>query len=328
MPYRHLTPIERGQIQALLAQGLGPAAIARSLGRSPSTISRELLRNRAPSGGYSAEKAQKRYHEARRECARTKSLDHPLLRRYVLDALLSCHSPEQISGRLWIDFPGQPRMRVSHETIYRTLYADEKLGNIALPLLRRRHPRRQRRGARSPARPLIPNRVSIDRRPPQVDALERFGDWEGDTVLGKNQDGAILTLVERKSLLLLAMPLASKKAGETATAAVAALRKMPPQWRKTLTFDNGSEFAAHERIAAEAGIDIFFAHPYHSWERGKNENTNGLLRQYYPKKTSFADLDPHALQVVVSELNNRPRKALGYRTPLEVFREHAVALET
>lgn len=328
MPYRHLTPIERGQIQALLAQGLGPTAIARAVGRSPSTVSRELLRNRGPAGAYSAAKAQGRYQEARRECVRTKSLDPPPLRSYVLDALFKSYSPEQIAGRLWIDFPGQSRMRVSHETIYRTLYADEKLGRIALPHLRRRHPRRRKRGARKPARPLIPNRVSIDHRPPQVDALQRFGDWEGDTVLGKNQDGAILTLVERKSLLLLAMPLASKKAAETAGAAVAALHKMPPQWRKTLTLDNGSEFAAHERIAKEANIDIFFAHPYHSWERGKNENTNGLLRQYYPKKTSFADLDPQVLQIVIQEINNRPRKSLGYKPPWEVFREHAVALET
>lgn len=328
MPYRHLTPIERGQIQALLAQGLGPGAIARALGRSPSTISRELCRNRLPTGGYSAERAQERYREERRECVRTRSLDHLPLRRYVLDAFFNSYSPEQISGRLWIDFPGQPRMRVSHETIYRTLYADEKLGKIAIPHLRRSHPRRRKRGARSPGRSLIPNRVSIDQRPPQVDSLERFGDWEGDTVLGKNQDGAILTLVERKSLFLLAMPLASKKACETATAAIAALHKIPKKWRKTLTFDNGSEFAAHERIAQEAGIDIFFAHPYHSWERGKNENTNGLLRQYYPKKTSFAALDPHALQIVIQEINNRPRKSLGYRTPFEVFRQHAVALET
>lgn len=326
MPYHHLTAFERGQIETLYSQGSGPNAIARELGRSCSTISRELRRNGAKLGVYSAERAQGRYHEVRQECVRTRSLDHLPLRQYVVDGIFSGYSPEEIAGRLWFDFPAQPRMRVSHETIYRTLYGDEKLGKILIPHLRRRQPRRRRRGDRRPTRPFIPNRVSIDSRPTEVDALERYGDWEGDTVLGKNQDGAILTLVERKSLLLLAAPLRSKNAQETAQAAIAALGCMPPDWLKTITFDNGSEFAAHERITESVGIDIYFAHPYSSWERARNENTNGLLRQYYPKKTSFANLDPETLQQVVRELNNRPRKKLGYRTPLEVFLQQTVAL--
>ena len=327
MPYQHLTAFERGQIQALFAEGVGSNAIARKLGRSPSTISRELRRNGAKSGRYSAQRAQARYHEVRQESVRTRSLDHLPLRQYVIDRIFGGYSPEEVSGRLWLDYPVHPRMRVSHETIYRTIYKDEKLGRILIPLLRRRRTRRRKRGERRPARPLIPNRVSIDARPAQVGALERYGDWEGDTVLGRNQDGAILTLVERKSLLLLAAPLASKNAQDTAKAAIAALAPMPPDWLRTITFDNGSEFAAHQRITEAFGVDIYFAHPYSSWERARNENTNGLLRQYYPKKTSFANMDPDILQRVVHELNNRPRKILGFRTPLEVFLEQTVALD-
>lgn len=326
MPYHHLTAFERGQIQALFATGAGPNEIALELGRSSSTVSRELRRNEAKSGHYNAQRAQDRYHEVRQECVRTRSLDHLPLRQYVVDCIFSGYSPEEVAGRLRLDFPAQPRMRVSHETIYRTIYGDEKLGKILIPQLRRRQPRRRKRGDRRPTRPLIPNRVSIDSRPAEVDALERYGDWEGDTVLGKNQDGAILTLVERKSLLLLAAPLSSKNAREAAQAAIAALATMPPDWLRTITFDNGTEFAAHERITEATGAEIYFAHPYSSWERGRNENTNGLLRQYYPKKTSFANLDPDILRRVVDELNNRPRKKLGYRTPLEVFLEQTVAL--
>lgn len=321
MPYQHLTVFERSQIELLLKQGVGSNAIARELGRSSSTICRELRRNGIESGRYNAQRAQGRYDEVRQECVRTRSLDHLPLRQYVVDRIFSGHSPEEVCGRLRLDFPAQPRMRVSHETIYRTIYADEKLGKILIPQLRRRQPRRRKHGERRPTRPFIPNRVSIDCRPAEVDALERYGDWEGDTVLGKNQDGAILTLVERKSLLLLAAPLSSKNAREAAQSAIAALAPMPPDWLRTITFDNGSEFAAHERITEATGADIYFAHPYSSWERARNENTNGLLRQYYPKKTSFANLDPDILRRVVDELNNRPRKKLGYRTPLEVFLE-------
>jgi transposase, IS30 family len=326
MPYQHLTPMERGQIQALIGQGLSQNAIARKLGRRPSTVSRELGRNGVVPERYDAGRAQRRYQDLRRLCVRSKSLDYLPLRQYLVDRFMGGYSPEQVSGRLWIDYPGQPRMRVSHETIYRTIYADEKLGNILLACLRQRHPRRRKRAERNPTRSPIPNRISIEDRPPQVDTLERYGDWEGDTVVGKNQEGAILTMVERKSLLLLAGPLLSKNAQSTAQAAVGLLAQMPPDWLRTITFDNGPEFAAHGKITQATGIDVYFAHPYSSWERARNENTNGLLRQYYPKKTSFANVDSQMLQRVVNEINNRPRKKLGYRTPLEVFREHNVAL--
>lgn len=326
MPYHHLTPMERGQMQAFERQGLSQRAIARALGRNPSSISREFARNGARRNGYDAARAQKRYERVRKASRRTTSLSHLPLRRYLFEKMIEGWSPEQVAGRLWLDFPGKPRMRVSHETIYRSLYADEKLRNVLLPYLRQRRPRRRKRGQRRPTRPFIPNRVGIESRPPEVDALERYGDWEGDLVIGAKQEGAIVTLVERKSMLLRSEALPSRHAKGVAEKVISALRSLPPHWVKTITFDNGSEFAHHERMAKALGADIYFAHPYAAYERARNENTNGLLRQYLPKSTSFKDLSQLKLQQYVHELNNRPRKKHGYRTPHEVFLEDTVAL--
>jgi IS30 family transposase len=326
MPYHHLTPMERGQIQAWLTQGLSRRAIAVRLGRSASTVCRELARNQAQSTPYTAARAQKRYEQARRNCRRTTSLSEPALRRYLFDKMTEGWSPEQISGRLWLDFPGQPRMRVSPETVYRSLYSDEKLGNPLIGCLRQRRPRRRKRGERRPTRPFIPNRVGIEARPPEVSARQRYGDWEGDLLVGANQHGAVLTLVERKSLLLRATRLRSRRADGVAEAAIEQLHHLPAHWTKTITFDNGSEFAHHERIAHALGLDTYFAHPYAAYERGTNENTHGLLRQYLPKTTNFNQISEQQLQSCVRQLNNRPRKKLGYRTPFEVFNLHNVAL--
>lgn len=325
MPNRHLTPMERGQIQALLSRGQSRRAIARALGRSPSTIWREIARN----GGaqhYDAERAQKRYQQVRTACRRTTSLSYLPLRRYVVDKMTEGWSPEQVSGRLWLDEPGCPRMRISPETIYRSIYREEALRNILRGCLRQRRPRRRRRGQRRPTRPFIPNRVGIEARPPEVDALQRYGDWEGDLVIGANQQGAIVTLVERKSLVLRALRVTSRHARGVARAVVDALAPLPQTWRRTITFDNGSEFAHHQRMALALGVNVYFAHPYAAYERARNENTNGLLRQYLPKSTSFATLTDRQLQRYVDELNNRPRKKLGYRTPNEVFKKRCVAL--
>lgn len=328
MPYHHLTPMERGQIQAFVCQGLGQRAIARQLNRSPSTVCRELARNRGRQDRYDAVQAQKRYEHVRHACRRTTSLSYAPLRAYLFEKMAEGWSPEQVAGRLWHDFPGVSRMRVSHETIYRSLYTEEKLGNPLIPYLRQRRPRRRKRGDRRPTRPFIPNRMGIEARPRVVETLQRYGDWEGDLVIGRNQQGAVLTLVERKSLLLCAACLPSRHALGVAQAAIDQLTPMPSTWRKTITFDNGSEFAHHERIAQTLGLDTYFAHPYAAYERARNENTNGLLRQYLPKTTDFSPLSDQQLQRYVDELNHRPRKTLGYRTPLEVFKQHSVALES
>lgn len=326
MPYVHLTPMERGQIQALFSQGLSQRAIAGTMGRSPSTVCRELRRNHAREGVYDAACAQRRYAQARSACRRTTALSHPPLQKYLFDKMTLGWSPEQVSGRLWLDFPGESRMRVSAETIYRTLYADEKFGRPLLACLRQRRPRRRKRGQRRPTRPSIPNRIGIENRPAEVDALARYGDWEGDLLIGAEQKGAVLTLVERKSLYLLAALLPSRHAQGVASAAIELLGAMPASWRRTLTFDNGSEFAQHERMSRALEMRIFFAHAYAAQERGRNENTNGLMRQYLPKTTHFTRLVPAEIHCVVHELNNRPRKILGFRTPQEVFNQQTVAL--
>jgi IS30 family transposase len=326
MPYHHLTPLERGQIQAFHEEGLSLRGIARKLGRSAGTLSREFARNRAGARGYDAARAQRRYEQARATCRRGTALSHVPLRRYLLDKMTQGWSPEQVSGRLWLDFPGQPRMRVSPETIYRTLYADQGLGRALIPCLRQRRPRRRRRGERRPTRPFIPNRIGIELRPPEVDALTRYGDWEGDLVIGQGQRGAVVTLVERKSLLLRAVRVLTRHAAGVADAIIHALKDLPAHWLRTLTLDNGSEFAHHETVTRGLGTPVFFAHPYAAYERARNENTNGLLRQYLPKTVNFIELSRHQLRRYVEELNNRPRKILGYRTPLEVFHLNAVAL--
>lgn len=326
MPYHHLTPMERGQLQAFVRQGASVRAMARALGRSPSTISREFARN-ARAERYCCELAQKRYKQVREACRRTTSLSHLPLRRYVVDKMMQGWSPEQVSGRLWLDKPGEPRMRVSPETIYRTLFHDEGLKKVLLGCLRQRRPRRRRRGERRPTRPFIPNRIGIEARPGTVDKLERYGDWEGDLIIGAHQEGAIVTLVERKSMLLRAVPVATRHASCVAQAVVNGLRTVPACWHKTITFDNGTEFAHHEKMTQALGIDVYFAHPYAAYERGRNENTNGLLRQYVPKSTCFPKLTDRQLQRYVDELNDRPRKKLGYRTPNEVFQQRCVALQ-
>lgn len=326
MPYTHLTPMERGQIQAFVFEGKSRRAIARFLGRSPSTISRELRRHAHPTQDYEASRAQQRYLNSRKECRRTSSLDYLPLRRYLFDKMSDAWSPEQVSGRLWLDFPGQPRMRVSHETIYRALYSDEKLKPLR-GCLRQRRPRRRRKGERRPVRPMIPNRVGIEDRPDEVDSLARYGDWEGDLIIGAGQQGAVVTLVERKSLLIRAWRVTSRHAALVAQAIITALKPLPAQWLNTITFDNGSEFAHHGKVGQTLGVDIYFAHPYAAYERGRNENLNGLLRQYLPKASVLKHLCQKKLQRYIAELNNRPRKKLSYRTPLEVFNQQAVALE-
>ena len=327
MSYHHLTSFERGQIEGLLKAGQSCAAIGRTMGRNRSTISREVRRNGPPGRQYSAAKAQQRYRENRRACKRGHVLDHAPLQAYVFDSLTDDWSPEQIAGRLKREFPYEGWMRVSPETVYRRLYADPKWNNAFGDCLRQGRKTRQKRGGLYKRRGAIANRVSIDERPKDVDDLASYGHWEGDTIIGKNQEGAVVTLVERKGDWLRAVPVASRKADEVAKALTEALSDVPQELRKTITFDNGSEFARHETIAKELGVDIYFAHPYCSNERARNENMNGLLRQYLPKKTSFKELTKEEVNRYVNALNNRPRKKQMFRTPNEVFQEVTGALE-
>lgn len=318
MSYTHLTAFERGQIQAFLQEGKPVRQIAKHLSRHPSSVSREIRRNGAK-GKYLAQRAEQRYRERRKECRPARKIDYRPLWDFVHRKLTLFWSPETISGHLCRHYAPHPKMRISHEALYQALYRDERLSPL-IGYLRQSRPKRRKRGQGKSSRLSIPNRVSIAQRPEEVASRARFGDWEGDLVLGKNQQGAILSLTERKSRMLLARKVQSKQSEQVVAAAIEALEDLPANWAHTITFDNGTEFYHHGRITEELGLDIYFADPYAAYQRGTNENTNGLLRQYLPKNTSFEHLTQKQLDTIVNELNNRPRKILGYRSPYEVFK--------
>lgn len=321
MPGHHLTLVERVKIQTYREQEMSPTRIALNLGRSVTTIRRELERNRT-ARGYDAEQAQSRYTQRRQPCRPAIKLDYEPLRAYVIKKIRDEEwTPEQVAGRLPVDCPDDPRMRVSHEAIYQAIYAQDSL-RFLIAFLPQARPKRRKRGQGKTRRgPSIPNRVGIDQRPAEVDSRTTHGHWEGDTVMGKNNDGFIVTLVERTSRLLCAVKTQTKKACEVAQAVIDTLLDRPASWLKTLTFDNGTEFAHHERIAEALPLNVYFADPYASYQRGTNENTNGLIRRYLPKGRSFADLTQRQLDSIVDQINNRPRKCLEYRTPNEVFQQ-------
>ncbi|MHB9296077.1 putative transposase, IS30 family [Pillotina sp. SPG140] len=228
-------------------------------------------------------------------------------------------SPEQISGRLGVVYPEQSEMQASTSTIYTHLYQETAEDKSLKEHFRQKHAKPQKRSGIKERRGQIIGRVSIDERPKVVEEKSRLGDWEGDTVESAGKSAYIATFVERNSKILLAKIMPNKMAVTLNKAAIRAFRPIPKDQRKTLTLDNGKEFTAHKDLADALGIDIYFAHPYHSWERGINEHTNGLIRQYLPKKIPFDTLTQKQLDIIVAKINNRPRKVLGYRTPYEVF---------
>lgn len=316
--YTHLTSTCRGQVQALINEGKSRAYIAMTLGRHRSTIGRELRRNSA-SGGYDAAQSQKRYHERRKACRPEKKLNHLPLWKYVFDRIPQGWSPQEIAGRLPIDHHDDVKMRISHEALYQNLYTDERMRSLIADLPQARPKRRKRGQGKTRRGPSIPERVGIEERPQVVNERSRFGDWEGDTVVGANQQAFLVTLVERSSRLSRLRKTLTKQADEVATAVIDALEGMPVSWVKTITFDNGTEFARHTDMAKVLPVSIYFATPYSSYQRGTNENTNGLIRRYLPKRTDLRNITPQRLQWIEDQLNNRPRKVLGYRTPNEVF---------
>ena len=220
-------------------------------------------------------------------------------------------------------------MRISHEQIYRWIYADSRARGVLHRYLRRGHVHRRPRRRLSALRARFPDRVDIDQRPAIVGTRARFGDWEGDTVLGKDNSGVIATHAERKSGYLIAIKLPSRHAQPLADATIRAFKRLPKQWRHTMTYDNGSEFADFVRISRSTGLSIYFARPHAPWQRGCNENLNGLLRQFYRKQVSLRSVMQSDLDKVVRLLNHRQRKRLGYLTPHEVLKQgHCVAVGT
>lgn len=322
---RYLSLDERVTIQAGVMAKWGVRRIAREIGRSPSTVSREIARN-APlrRNRYSATKAQSIAGErARRPKARKLACDDRLAAA-VTAGLEHCWSPREISERLAMDFPDDPSMRISHEAIYQSLFMLGRGGlrkelHTALRSGRAlRRPRRQvgtRRGR-------IPGMVMISERDAQVEDRAVPGHWEGDLIMGKNNASAIGTLVERgtRFTMLLHLP-GDHGAATVRDAVVAKIKTLPEQLRKSLTWDQGREMAYHQQIAIDADIDVFFCDPASPWQRGTNENTNGLLRQYFPKGTDLSIFTPEQLQAIEDEFNDRPRAVLGYRKPHEAIND-------
>jgi len=308
-----LTLSEREQVAHFTSQGLSKADIARRLGRHRSTIGRELRRN-GDGATYWASTAQQKAQARRR--LRPRKMDNADIKQYVVESLAKCWSPEQIAGRGRRRFRRQPRRCVSHTTIYRWIAASP-IRQYWESFLRfgRRRKEPESRGK-------LPARAEIAGRPKIVDSRQRFGDWEGDTVVGKQRRGGLLTLVERKSGFALVAKVPRLKARHVNRAAIRQLAPLPGGLRHTGTFDNGKEFAGHREITEATNLDIYFARPYHAWERGTNESFNGLLRQFFPKGTDFTGIRPAEVKRVRDLLNDRPRKRLGYRTPREVLSRH------
>ena len=308
--YTQLTQEERYQIYALKKAGHSQKEIAVNLGRSPSTISRELKRNRGLKG-YRPKQAHRLAQNRKQVRNRRRIPDSAW--RHVERLLREDWSPEQISG--WLR--QSEGICISHEWIYHYVYEDKRRGGDLHRHLRCQKPRRKRYGSYD-RRGRIRERVFIDERPAVVEERSRIGDWEVDTMIGKPGGAVLVTLVERYSRLSV-LSLAPNKTAEAVKAAI--LKAILPLSSQvhTLTYDNGKEFALHMDIAEVLEADGFFAHPYHSWERGLNENTNGLIRQYLPKGSDFNQLTSAQVEQIMDKLNNRPRKCLDYKTPNQVF---------
>ena len=321
MPQAQLTMDERYVITHLHQAGFKPADIARRLGRHRATVGRELARNRDRYGGYHYDSAQRLAEQRRSGASSRYKLDDGPLGDAVRDRLRQRWSPEQIVGRLQREHPRDPAMRVTHETIYRWVYRQHVLGERWHEQLRRRRPRRRRRivGERRETRGQIPGRVGIEHRPAVVASRGRFGDWESDTVEGAKASGLLVTHVERKSRYLRLGKLADKRAATLSRVSQATLADLPAKLRRTLTADNGKEFADFKTMQQGLRMKVYFANPHAPWEPGVNENTNGLLRDYFPKGSDFSAITPARLANVQRMLNNRPRKCLNYRTPIEVL---------
>lgn len=321
MKYKQLTYEQRVEIYALLKAGLNQTKIARLIGVSKSTVSREITRNTGLKG-YRPKQANQRALERRQNADKHVRFTDEV-KTNVKKYLTQDWSPEQISG--WLKKNNKPS--VSHETIYQFIIDDQKAGGELYTHLRCGRKKRRKRIKNNDRRGHIPNRVSIDERPAVVDNKERVGDWEIDTIIGKNHKGAIVTAVERKTKFSCMKRVAQKQASMV-TGVLIDMLKPYKDLVHTLTGDNGKEFAEHETIANTLHAKFYFAHPYSSWERALNENTNGLIRQYFPKKTCLINVPDEHVSIVQEKLNERPRKSLDFDTPKNLFLNSFVALGT
>ncbi|MGY6648497.1 IS30 family transposase [Wenyingzhuangia sp. IMCC45574] len=321
--HKKLSLKERVIIETLLKENKSQSYIAKSLSRARSTISRELRKwGDNYREEYSAEIAfwsAKDYYLNKRNLDKINT--HKRLKFYVYKGLLKGWTPEQISGRIKIEYPNDPVMSISHEAIYRHIYLtpqgalNKKLIKLLVRKKTRRRPIKKKRGKGSK----IINQVSIDNRPKHIELRNEIGHWEGDLIVGLGQKSVIGTIVERKSRYTIIVKLNARNASEIAKKFIRELNQLDPILKKTMTYDNGMEMAKHEIITQKTGVKIYFAHPYSSWERGTNENTNGLIRRYFPKGTDFSKINQKTLKKIQEKLNDRPRKIIGYKTPKEIL---------
>ena len=314
MSYTQLTENERYQIYSLKKAGHSREEIAEQLERSPSTISRELRRNQGLKG-YRPGQAQRLAESRRREAYKAIKVTD-VVYDWIVQLIEQDLSPQQVVDYL----ERHKKLSLHHETVYQLVYRDKAAGGELYKHLRVASKPYRKRYGHYDCRGKIVNRVGIEERPAVVDRRNRIGDWEGDTIMGKGRKSALLTMVERKTLYTVIVRLTGKRADLLAEAAVKHMADLKSKV-KTITFDNGLEFSEHATIAEGLGADIYFAHPYASWERGINENTNGLIRQYFPKGTDFNQVTDEQVQWVMDRLNNRPRKTRGCKSPNELFKK-------
>jgi len=322
---RYLSFSEREEIALCRAAGLGIRAIARQLGRHASTVSREVARGcltRRPRNRYRASVAQARAERRARRPKPSKLALHPLLRAHVQQELLEGWSPEQIAGRLPEQFPDDEGMRISHEAIYQALFVQGRGGlrrELTACLRTGRALRKPQRRADG-RRERIKDKILISERPAEADDRAVPGHWEGDLILGANGSSAIGTLVERSTRFVMLLHLPDDHRAETVRDAIVdKITTLPLALRRSLTWDQGVELARHTEITIAADLPVYFCDPHSPWQRGTNENTNGLLRQYFPKSADLAAYSADHLDAVAAQLNGRPRKTLGFKTPAEVL---------
>jgi IS30 family transposase len=322
MSYKHITSDQRNELSALKRTKIKQKEIAQILGKDRTTIYRESIRNKNKDGKYDARIAKQKTKERRiKSNQRFRKIENnKWLRAYIIKKLKKYWSPEQIAGRIKKKWSKDRSRQIGKDSIYNFIYSERK--DLVKYLrcqkgkYRRRYGTRIREKQREEAK-----KKRIDVRPKVVDKRSRIGDWEGDTIVGGEKTVHILTHLERKSGMLFADKLERATAELTEEKTIERFKKIPRKKKHTLTYDNGSTFASHKETERKTKIDIYFAHPYHSWERGCNENANGLLRQFFPKKSLFANVSQKDIDKAYRLINNRPRKRLNYLTPYEVFHE-------
>lgn len=321
--YKHLDIFERESLSQLLLRGGSLADIAKVMGRDKSTLSREISKCRLGRYGYRALTAQALLEQTKHIAKRPKKIENnPLLEIEIHKYLRKKWSPEQIANRLKMEYPTDSSMQISHESIYTYLFCLPKgeLRKELLFYLRQSQRSRRKRQNTHSKRGQLTNMVTIEERPKEVEDRTIPGHWEGDLIIGKDKSSALGTLVERTTRTTLLVPLKERDAKSVRKAFQREVKRLPKQMKLTLTYDRGKEMAEHQLFSKNTKIQVYFAHPNAPWERGTNENTNGLLRQYFPKgKTDFKKLTRKEIKAVQNQLNGRPRKALDWLTPLEVF---------